>query len=401
MNWLLQNARLPGESGQFDLLLERGKVRLLPPGSDPEGVDRWNLEGRLVLPGLADMHVHLDKTYSDFSNQSGTLRGAIESFRQTLATRTEQDVYDRAERGLRAAIRAGVTRMRSHINLGSAEDLALFSIISSLRERYQAAIELQLVGMVSVQLLNESPEVVSEAQAAGMDLLGGCPALEGAPLEAVQKLVTAGSDFQLPLDLHIDETEDPDSRTLVALAETVMNAGFSLPVTAGHCCSLAFMSPAERAKSLTQVKQAGITMVTLPMCNLVLMGREIEPKPRGVAPAREILAAGIPLCAGSDNVHDPFNPFGNYDPLVAMQLTVLAGQLTDQQSLASAFDLVTDCADPHFSGGGRIADGVDADLVVLDETDAISAVVNPPARLATFKSGQLIVQTEKRERWHV
>lgn len=401
MNWLLQNAKLPGESKHVDLRLVQGKIRLLPPGSETGDANCWDLQGRVVLPGLADMHVHLDKTYSDFSNQSGTLRGAIESFQQTLATRTEQEIYDRAERGLRAAVRAGVTRMRSHVNLGSAADLALFKILSSLRDRYQSALELQLAGMVSVQLLQESPEVVAQAQALGMDLLGGCPALESAPLSAVQQLVAAAADFQLPLDLHIDETENPDSRTLAYLADAVVTQGFALPVTAGHCCSLAFMSPADRAQVLAQVKAAGITLVTLPMCNLVLMGREIEPKPRGMAPARDILDAGIALCAGSDNVHDPFNPFGNYDPLTAMQLTVLAGQLTDQPSLATAFDLVTDSADPHFRSGGRITDGGDADLVVLDEIDPIKAVVNPPARLATFKSGQLIVRTETLEHWHL
>lgn len=379
--------------------MQAGRVHILPKDQDVADVNEWDIEGRIVLPGLADMHVHLDKTYSDFTNVPGTLRGAIESFRKTVETRTEQDIHDRAERALKTAISAGVTRMRSHINLGGVTDLTLLRIMSSLRDRYQGAIELQLTGMASIDLLANNIDVVEAAQRQGMNLLGGCPALESKPESAAVRFVSAAADLQLPLDLHVDETEDPLSRTLEHLAEAVTGSGFQLPVTAGHCCSLGFMRPETRRAVLSKVESAGITIVTLPMCNLVLMGRDIEPKPRGVAPSRDILDHGITLCAGSDNVHDPFNPFGNYDPLLAMQLTVLTGQLTDHATLGSAFDLVTRAADAHFTSGGPVAEGEDANLVVLDETDLLAAIVNPPPRLAVFNAGRLVYQRQVSETW--
>jgi len=401
MNWLLKQARIPNKEGLHSLLLQDGKIALNPDHVRISNAQVWDLAGRTVLPGLADMHVHLDKTYSDFTNISGTLWGAIESFRVTIATRTEQQIYDRAERALKTAVSAGVTRMRSHVNLGSKADLELFRILSALRDRYQLAVELQLVGMVSINLLQNEPDVVNQAQALGLDLIGGAPALEEDPSGAVTKLVSAAVDRQLPIDLHIDETEDPKSVTLLALAEAVSQQNVQLPVTAGHCCSLAFMSEAQQANILSRVSDAGLTLVTLPMCNLMLMGREMHPSPRGVAPARAIIDQGIDLCAASDNVHDPFNPFGNYDPLSAMQLTVLAGQLTDQATLSRAYDLVTLNADRHFSSGGAIADGEPADLTVLDETDPVAGVVNPPRRLATFKAGRQVFRSKTQETWDI
>lgn len=401
MTWLLQNARVHQQTETCDLLLERGLIHVLPQGNEVSALNTWDLEGRVVLPGLADMHVHLDKTYSDFTNVPGTLWGAIESFRDTITTRTEQDIYDRAERALRSAVKYGVTRMRSHVNLGSESDLALFRILSALRERYRAAIELQFAGMISAQLATESPAIVDQAVEMGMDLIGGAPALEEAPDEAVKVLVDCASRLKLPIDLHVDETEDPGSRTLKTLADTMIDSAFSHKATASHCCSLAFIEPRERTVILDRVKEAGITIVSLPMCNLMLMGRDIEPKPRGITPIRDLINHGIPVCAGSDNVHDPFNPFGNYDPLSAMQLAILGGHLTDHATLNRGYELVTTNANEHFSSGGHIADGQPADLTVLEETDSVAGIVNPPQRLATFKGGKLVYRLDTSETWNL
>lgn len=405
MTWLLTNATFPGSDGYRDLLLKDGRISVVHPSSDRQGIDHaslrsWDLEGRLVLPGLAEMHVHLDKTYSPVKNASGTLRGAIESFRDTVRSRSVDSIADNAEKAIKNALRKGVTRMRSHLNLGGEDDLILFELCDELRRRYQHAIDLQFVGMTSLSGAPGELELLEQARSKGMDLVGGAPALESEPHQSVELLLDAAKTLGIPIDLHIDETESPDSNTLAYLAECVTRSEFEFGVTASHCCSLAFMEKSQIEATADLVRNANITVVTLPMCNLMLMGRNLHPRPRGMTPIDILMSHGVNVCAGSDNVQDPFNPFGNYDPLIAAQFAVLVGQTTDDTSLMQAFDLVTRNAIPRFADcAGVIENGEPADLVVLDCHDLLTAVADPPRRLATFKDGELIVKTNYSEQW--
>ena len=103
---------------------------------------------------------------------------------------------------------------------------------------------------------------------------------------------------------------------------------------------------------------------------------------------------------GADNVQDPFNPFGDYDPLQSARLAALVGHLGADGALETALDLVTTDAALIFGGApARIADGMPADLVITDCQDVKEVIAHPPARLATFKGGELIVRTRVEQTW--
>ncbi|MGA1371982.1 MAG: hypothetical protein ACO3Z6_10310, partial [Pseudomonadales bacterium] len=104
MNWVLSSARVPNRSDLVDIFMRDGRLRILPTGQvTPEGWLQWDLEGRLVLPGLVELHTHLDKTYTDPFNPEGTLMGAIRRFERVSMERTLADIETNAERALRAA----------------------------------------------------------------------------------------------------------------------------------------------------------------------------------------------------------------------------------------------------------------------------------------------------------
>jgi len=172
-------------------------------------------------------------------------------------------------------------------------------------------------------------------------------------------------------------------------------------VTAGHCCTLAFIDDASAGKIIEQVAAAGLNVVTLPSCNLVLMGRGMQPPPRGVTRVKELLAAGVNVCAGSDNAQDPFNPFGSYDPLQSANFAAHTAHLTGASELAACGEMVTTCAAHTFGlKNYGLSVGAPADLVVLDAFDVQDAVTAPPPRLATFKGGRLIVRTHTEREWN-
>ena len=161
-------------------------------------------------------------------------------------------------------------------------------------------------------------------------------------------------------------------------------------VSAGHCCSLAFVEEAVAKRVIDKVAQAEITIVTLPSCNLVLMGREMNPTPRGTTRVKQLLAAGVNVCAASDNVRDPFNPFGNYDPLQIANLNAHLAHMTGERELYESIEMVTNRAAAGVGMDPKgIKVGAPADLVVLDCTNVMEAVLAPPPRLAVYKRGKL------------
>jgi cytosine deaminase len=125
-------------------------------------------------------------------------------------------------------------------------------------------------------------------------------------------------DRDLDLDFHADETDDPSSNALEAIAEATIRFGWQGRVTAGHCCSLACRPTADAERTIACVAAAGVAIVSLPMCNMYLQDRKEPgrtPRWRGVTLLHELSAAGVPVAVGSDNARDPFYAYGDLDPI--------------------------------------------------------------------------------------
>ncbi|MEZ4677945.1 MAG: amidohydrolase family protein, partial [Caldilineaceae bacterium] len=329
----------------------------------------WDLAGRVVLPGLVDAHTHLDKSYTPAYNQSGTLLEAIDLWRAYKGRRTKADVQTTVRRALKTAIANGVTAMRSHIDVEAAGDLQTVETILELRDEFRAQITLQLVALGYAAGFLEQRATMETALAMGLDFVGGAPALTLDPRAEIDALFALAEKYGKTVDLHVDETEDPRMNTLAYVAEKTVAHGLQGQVTAGHCCSLAFFDGVTAGKTMDQVAAARLNIITLPSCNLVLMGRTIRPTPRGVTLVKELLARGVNVCAASDNVHDPFNPFGNYDLLQIANLNALVAHLSGEAEIGTALAMVT--SNPARALGlsaTAVRVGVAADLVIVDTT---------------------------------
>lgn len=399
MNWILRNTRVQGYAEIVDIAIDAGKIAAVAANLPDSGDQEWDLAGRVLLPGLVDCHTHLDKAYLGAANHSGTLLEAIDVWRQVKLTRGRKDFLDAARRALQQAILNGVTALRTHVDTEVSSDLVAVEALLSLREEVHRQIDLQIVALGLISLSDECAQTMKTALEMGVDFVGGAPAITPDPIADLDATFALAERTGKPIDLHIDETEDPAMLTLAALAERTLAHGLQGQITAGHCCSLAFVDEPTAGRVIDAVAAAQIHVVTLPLCNLVLMGRSHRPIPRGVTRVKELLAAGVTVSAASDNVQDPFNPFGSHDLLQIAQLTAAAAHMTGIDELSQCLDMVTTHPARLFGHSGRIAPGEVADLVVLDTRTPLEAVTAPPLRLATFKRGKLVVKTEVTRNW--
>lgn len=400
-DWILRQARLTDSAPLVDIALAAGRITAIAGTLPLTAEQEWNVAGRVVLPGLVDAHTHLDKTYFPLHNQSGTLIEAIEVWRAHKRNRTKAQIQTTVRRALQTAVANGVTAMRSHVDVEAASDLATVETILALREEWREMIDLQLVALGYPGGSAEQVVAMRSALAMGVDFVGGVPALTPNPPAEIDAVFALAAAFGKPIDLHIDETEDAQMLSLETLAEQTIAHGMQGLVTAGHCCSLAFTDATVAARVIDKVAQARLNIITLPSCNLVLMGRPHQPPPRGITRVKELLARGVNVSAASDNVSDPFNPFGNYDLLQIANLTAHVAHLSGEVEIQQSIQMVTqNPAQALGLADYGIGVGKRADLVVVDTTTCLEAVTTIPPRLATFKNGRLLVQTRNDRHWH-
>src|SRR5262249_61906742 len=102
------------------------------------------------------------------------------------------------------------------------------------------------------------------------------------------------------------------------LAGALIARGLHARLTPSHVCALAALDAAAAGKLIDKFERAGVTVVALPTANLFLQDRgAASPLRRGVTRVRELMAAGVPVRCGTDNVRDWFFPFGERDMLEA------------------------------------------------------------------------------------
>ncbi len=298
--------------------------------------------GFLVLPSFVEPHAHLDKAFlaETVHNPTGDLMGAILAMHDARDRISLDDTIVRAERAARLMLSNGVTAIRTHADTTEANGLMSVQALIEVRNRLRGLIDIQVCALTGWPTIGaegaDSRALLREAIAMGVDLIGGCPHLETDPCEANENFLAMAAAAGLPVDLHTDETLNPDVLGLADLAERVIASGFPHGVTASHCCSLSMQS-AERQQEVAElVAEAGIHVIALPQTNLFLQGRDRqEGMPRALTAVRALRAAGVDVAAGADNLQDPFNPVGRGDPLETASLMIASGHLLPDEALHS------------------------------------------------------------------
>lgn len=353
-------------------------------------------DGHVVLPLLADPHVHLDKalTAQRVANPRGDLEGAIDAWMAFRSSQSTTEIYARARRGLQAFLASGATAVRAHVDTGPDIGLRSVEALLELRLAFDGIVDVQIVACASLPLSGargrEACLIAAEALAAGADALGGAPYLDDAPAAAYDRLIAVALQAGKGLDLHVDETLDRGVFTLPTLLDRVQD-GFPHAVAVDHVVSLAVQPPVVRAAVAERLAAARVGVVTLPATNLYLQGRgDRTPTVRGLTAIRVLQAAGVTVAAGADNVRDPFNPTGRFDPLETASLLITAGHLDPESALAavssSARELMgLDPTTPEAQPG--------SDYLSAPGESVADVIAAAPAARTVVRGGRLVART--------
>ena len=400
---VLRGASLPDRTGRWDITLDDALVRAVDPHGRPPVSDHGvELDGGLVSRPFVDVHLHLDKSFqgNPVVNRSGSLDEAIRLGRE-LAERlpTEEELVARILRGAMAALARGTTTLRSHIDVDRTVGLRGVEAALIARTMLPAGVRLELVAFPQHGIDEVVVELMRRSMTLGCDAVGGIPARQPDAQDHITRIFELASELDVPVDMHVDESDQLRDRTLELLAEETVRRGWQGRVIAGHCCSLTVQAPAVRNRIMAKVRDAGIHVVTLPSTNLHLQGRDDDVPRRGLAPVRELLAHGVNVAYGSDNIRDAFNPFGNASMVEAGLLLAHAAHMGAQEELAEVFEMATRRPAIALSGtvwsgtpGPHVAAGMAADVLVFPVASPQDVIVSQAHPSAVYLSGVPVVR---------
>jgi cytosine deaminase len=308
---------------RVDILIDQGRIAAMTPsGLDSFGdAPRLALAGGIVLPLFVDAHTHLDKgnIWPRAANPTGVFERALATvIEDRTAHWTAADVAARMEFSLRAAYAHGASAIRTHIDSIGPQTRISWPVLAELRERWRGKIELQASPLFIIDLALD-PAHMADVEAMvsehGSGILGAATPIGMRVREGLDVVFDLAERKGWDLDFHVDETADPAARSLGVIAEMALARKFQGRILVGHCCSLTRQDDDEMRRTIDTVARAGISVVSLPMCNMFLQDRHAgrTPRWRGVTALHELRAAGVNVMIASDNTRDPFYAYGDLD----------------------------------------------------------------------------------------
>jgi cytosine/creatinine deaminase len=402
MDLILRNARTIGAEGDLtDIGVADGRIAAIAPGIAADG-ETIDLGGRLVSPGFVETHIHLDKSciLDRVKSEKGDLEEAIAEAAKAKAGFTPDDVHARAVRTLEKAILQGTTHMRTHLEVDPGVGLRGLDGVMPLLTEYAWAIDLQICVFPQEGLLNNpgTDELLVAALDRGCGAIGGAPYVDSDSHGQIDRIFALARDYDIDVDLHLDFGPTAEGMDVDYVCRRTEEFQYGGRVAVGHVTRATSLSPPALDALAKRLADAGVALTVLPSTDLFLMGRQHihdHNITRGVVPAHKLLRHGVNCSLSSNNILNPFTPYGDCSQMRMANLYANICQVGKQADMRECFNMVTQRPAKMLRlKDYGLAVGKSADLVVLDAATPEMAVAELTPVLYAFKHGRKTVSRQ-------
>jgi cytosine deaminase len=383
------NARL--DSGEtVSISVTNGRIDAIGPHVSVDATETVNLEGKLVVPGFVEGHIHLDTSF--YGDAWKPHKPCLDGFDVHERVRFQSEnlaaaapIRERARNQLELCISMGATAMRSHVLVDNVVKLAHVEALLDVRAEYADLIDLQLVAFPQSGIVINpgTAELLDEAVAAGCDLIGGLdPATFDRTVDKHLDVVFGIAEKRgVDVDIHLHDFGTVGAFEIEVIAARTAALGMQGHVGVSHAYGLGDLDETAQRKIADVIAKAGVSIMTN------------APGHHGFPPVAILRAAGVTVYSGSDNIQDSWWPYGDGDMLTrAMIIGYRSGFFTDEL-LRLAFEVTT-------HGGARalrlegygLEAGAKADFVALAAPHVPLAVASVPKPRQVYKAGRLIAE---------
>ncbi len=350
LDLIMRGARLTGRPGLWDIGVRSGKIAAIEAKLAGRAAREIDAAGLLAAPTYVNGHVHLDKcNLGDVMrpNRTNSFQECLEITWEHKRGYTVQDVVERASRAIVEGIQNGTTVYRVFADVDSIGGLRPLEGILALREKWKGTVDIQAVNFPQEAILRDPGTLglMEEGMRMGADVVGGLPWHEHLDEDArrhIDLCFELAKKYDKDVHMLVDDTDNPNSRSLEYLAVKTMREGFRNRVSASHCGALAAYDEVHAQKVMGLVKEAGVSISSNPHISLVAQGRyDQEPIRRGVTRVKQLWRMGANVFSSQDDVNDPYYPFGRNDQQEVAAHVCHACHMTYPDEVEAAFGFVT------------------------------------------------------------
>ena len=392
----IRNARLAGaaaDAGPIDIGIANGRIVAIG-ASLSAGNEEVPADGKLVSTGLVETHVHLDKSRIVDRAPPSPNRGT-DHMKRVAAVKSEftvEDVYARAQQTLEECIVHGTTHMRTHVEVDPNVGLRGFDAIEQLARDYRWAIDLEVCVFAQEGHTNvpEADANLVTALKRGARVIGGAPGYDPDRPGQIRRIFELARQFDVDVDIHLDVGASAEELDVLLVCDLAEGYGWGGRTAIGHGTKYANLPPQRLAELGKRLADAGVAVTVLPATDLFVMGRQLDHDIiRGVADANALMACGVNCSLSTNNVLNPFTPFGDGSLIRIANLYANIIQRGAAEELAECFEMLTRrAARVQRRNDHEIAVGNPADLVVWNVQSPAEAVARVAQPLIGFKRGR-------------
>lgn len=409
---LIKNANVYGKGSGLDVGIKDGVITAIDHAiPDQQAGNVLDGAGGFLAPGFVDSHMHFDKALTMSDKESCNLIEAIASFAAYCDSFSEdklaEDITRRATQIVKMIVANGTTAARTHANLDFNNHYASVNALSQLKKDMAHVIDIQISALPTFYPdpadREKSFAMLEDVCARGLiDYIGGSPFFSSHEQNAenIDRLFAIAQKYDMPIDVHVDESDEPDVHCLEYIADKTIETGYQGRVSCGHVTAMNAVDEQTRNRVIDKCHKADLQIISLPSCNLFLMGRE-DPQPvrRGITTIKEFEAGGVNVSFASDNIRDPFRPYGNGDMLEECLLTVQILQMALRAEMEDVFRMGTyNPARAMMLKNYGMDVGKRADMVLYETKDLSDTIISQGTKRAVIKNGKIVASTKKETR---
>lgn len=357
-----------------DIAIADGRIAAITPSTEGG-------PALLALPGLVEGHCHLDKTLWGrpwWRNAIGPDREDRIRNEQLMRGELGMDPFREGKALAEAHLRAGTTRIRSHVDIDPESRLRHVEALLRLREAMAGRVEIQLVAFPQDGIVRSpgAKEWVEEALRLGCDVVGGMDpsVVDRDPVRHLDAVFGLAERHAKPVDVHLHEPGELGAFAIELMVERTRALGLGGRVTVSHGFALGEIAPARAEALLERMAEAGVAICSS------------APPAKAVPPLRRARALGVTLFSGNDNIRDMWAPYNAPNMLERAALMGLKHDMRQDAEVEIAFETVSTMAAKGcgFAGYG-LEVGARADIILLDAETLAEAVVTrrPPLRVVS------------------
>ncbi|MDH7608158.1 amidohydrolase family protein [Raoultella ornithinolytica] len=350
---------------------------------------RYDAGGKLMLPAMRDMHIHLDKTFyggpwRSLNRPAGTTIQDMIKLEQKLLPELQPYTRQHAEKLIDLLQSKGSTIARSHCNIEPTSGLKNLEDLQAVLAHRQPGFACEIVAFPQHGLLlSKSEPLVREAMQAGAHYVGGLDPtnVDGAMEKSLDTMFQIALDYNKGVDIHLHETSPAGVAAINYMVETVEKTpALKGKLTISHAFALATLNEQQVEAIASRMAAQHITIAsTVPIGTLHM-------------PLQQLRDKEVFVMTGTDSVIDHWSPYGLGDMLEKANLYAQLYIRPNEQTLSRSLAIATGNVLPLNDQGQRVwpKEQDEASFVLVDASCSAEAVARISPRTATFHKGKMV-----------